>query len=193
MKCSANKCENDNYTKGLCNKHYKRLWRYGDVSIVKYDISGYPKHRLLRVRRGIIERCYKLNHQRYKDWGGRGITVCDEWKNSAKAFIDWCLKNGWKQGLQIDRRNNDGNYCPENCRFVAAQINNCNTKLLRKDNTSGYRGVSWNKQRKKWTANISINSKRKYLGHFYSSRIAALRYDVEAYLLNDGRPMNFII
>jgi hypothetical protein len=137
------------------------------------------------------QRCYNPSSTQYKNWGDRGIQVCDEWKNSAKTFIEWALLL-WEKGLQIDRRDNDGNYCPENCRFVTAQVNNCNTRLIYKHNTSGYRGISWNKEKKKWAADISINNKKKYLGYFDSPVLAALRYDAETYRLNDGRPKNFL-
>jgi hypothetical protein len=133
-------------------------------------------------------RCYNKDHKQYKDYGGRGIKVCDEWMNP-KVFIEWCLNNGWEKNLFLDRKNNDGDYCPENCRFVTNQINSCNTRLLRKNNTSGYRGVS--KKNKKWKTQITINGRNKYLGSFDSPRLAALRYDVEAYLLGDERPRNF--
>jgi hypothetical protein len=148
---------------------------------------GYRHHLLYSVWYDMKSRCYDKNDSRYEDWGGRGIKVCDEWKNDIGIFIRWALSS-WKKGLQIDRRNNDGNYCPENCRFVTRQMSICNTRLLRKDNTSGYRGVICNNG--KWEARISINNKTKHLGLFGSPRLAALRYDIEAYRLDDGRPRN---
>jgi hypothetical protein len=61
-----------------------------------------------------------------KDWGGRGIKVCEEWIEDFPAFVDWALANGWEPGLEIDRKNNNGNYTPRNCRWVteAVQANN---------------------------------------------------------------------
>ena len=111
----------------------------------------------------------------------------------SKTFIEFCLANGWKKGLQMDRIDNNGNYEPGNLRFVTSQENNLNRRLLKSDNTSGYRGVSWQKQNKKWVAKIGTNGKVKHLGYFDSPRLAAIRFDVEAFLLDDGRPMNFII
>ena len=149
-------------------------------------------HPLYTLLNNMEHRCNNPRHRAFEDYGGRGISVCEEWINNVGAFASWAIAHGWKKGLFIDRINNDGNYEPDNCRFVTRQINQCNQRLLRKNNTSGYRGVHWNKQRKKWKVIISINGKMKFLGYFDSPKLAALRYDVEAFLLNDGRPMNFI-
>jgi hypothetical protein len=85
--------------------------------------SGYQgicgaEHPLYRVWRHFKERCYLVNGKDYPQYGGRGITVCDEWKDNSSAFIDWALENGWKQGLLIDRIDVNGNYSPLNCRFL---------------------------------------------------------------------------
>jgi hypothetical protein len=102
------------------------------------------------------QRCYNEKNKRYKNYGDRGIEVCDEWMNP-KTFIEWCLDNGWKKGLTIDRRDNDGDYVPENCRFVTHKENSLNNRLIISTNTSGYRGVY--KRKKKWVSQIMINGK----------------------------------
>jgi hypothetical protein len=79
---------------------------------------GYTYHPLYQVWSDMKRRCYNQNMKQYKDYGGRGISVCRIWRNDSKSFIEWALSNGWKQGLVIDRINNDGNYTPGNCRFV---------------------------------------------------------------------------
>ena len=68
-------------------------------------------------------RCYRKETDSYKNYGGRGISVCDEWKNNSTAFYRWALSNGYADGLQLDRINNNGNYSPENCRFVTPKQN----------------------------------------------------------------------
>lgn len=67
--------------------------------------------------KNMINRCYNPRHPRYHDWGGRGITVCEEWKSNPEKFKEWA-KSRWDTGLQLDRRDNDKEYSPENCRFV---------------------------------------------------------------------------
>ena len=74
-------------------------------------------------------RCYSKNNPAYKYYGGRGIRVCDEWMQDVDAFIDWSLENGYKNDLQIDRIDNDGDYKPSNCRWVSAGVN-CKNKSV---------------------------------------------------------------
>lgn len=73
-------------------------------------------------------RCNNPNRERYGDYGGRGIEVCDEWNLSAESFCEWALANGYKDGLQIDRIDNNGNYEPSNCRFVTPKENSRNRR-----------------------------------------------------------------
>lgn len=73
-------------------------------------------------------RCQKPNVKSYKDYGGRGISVCDEWEDYA-VFRKWANENGYEKGLSIDRIDNDGNYHPDNCRWVTQKENNENTRL----------------------------------------------------------------
>lgn len=72
-------------------------------------------------------RCYNKKYENYNRYGGRSIKVCDEWKNNFQAFYDWAINNGYKEGLTIDRIDNNGNYEPSNCRWVTAKIQNRNT------------------------------------------------------------------
>ena len=76
---------------------------------------------------GMKRRCYNANDASYKNYGERGITVCREWKNDYAAFRDWALNNGYRKGLEIDRRDNNEGYSPDNCRWVTVK-ENCRNK-----------------------------------------------------------------
>lgn len=93
----------------------------------KNTTHGLSRSPLYAVWQGIKDRCYREGHKAYHRYGGRGITVCDEWLNDFECFSNWALQNGWQKGLEIDRENNDGNYSPDNCRVVTMLVNRRNT------------------------------------------------------------------
>lgn len=99
---------------------------------------GYAdKERLYRIFRGMKTRCYNPKTKHYKDYGGRGIKICDEWLKDYMNFRNWAMYNGYNDSLTIDRINVNGNYEPGNCRWVAykEQIRNRrNTKKIVYDN-----------------------------------------------------------
>jgi hypothetical protein len=73
-------------------------------------------------------RCYSPSFRGYKDYGGRGITICEEWKSSYLTFLEWCLNNSWQHGLEIDRIDNNKGYSPDNCKFVTPFANSRNKR-----------------------------------------------------------------
>lgn len=89
---------------------------------------------LYRIWANIKERCNNPNQARYKDYGGRGIKLCEEW-STFKPFRAWVLSNGWKHGLQVDRRDNDKGYSPENCRIVTRHEQQQNRRLPNRHKT----------------------------------------------------------
>lgn len=94
-------------------------------------VHGGQKTRLYEIWCAMKARCNRRTDESYKDYGGRGITVCDEWANSFEAFRKWALSNGYQNNLSIDRKDNDGPYCPENCRWATAKQQNNNQRSNR--------------------------------------------------------------
>ena len=78
--------------------------------------------RLYRVWSSMRNRCRNPNSQKWHRYGGRGIKICSEWGDYA-VFREWAIGTGYRKGLTIDRINNDGNYEPDNCRWVTKSVN----------------------------------------------------------------------
>ena len=156
----------------------------------KHNLSN---TKLYRVWADIKNRTLNLKNVEYINYGGRGITICDEWKNDFKSFYDWSISNGYEEnkGLSIDRIDNDGNYCPENCRWTTKAIQARNQRI-HKNNTSGYKGVCFVKDRNKYVSYICVNKKQIYLGHFLTPVEASIAYNnyiiennLEGFILNE--------
>lgn len=94
------------------------------------------KHRktetkLFKIWCGMKQRCYSKNVDAYKDYGGRGISICDDWKDDFQAFYDWAMANGYSEGTSIDRIDNDNGYSPNNCRWTTRKVQQNNTRKNR--------------------------------------------------------------
>ena len=103
-----------------CNRAANQKW---------YLQRQKSSNRLYSTYVGMKGRCHSPSHGNYPHYGGRGITVCQEWRDSFRAFKQWALQNQYRDGLQLDRIDNDQGYSPENCRFVTASENQRNKRL----------------------------------------------------------------
>ena len=147
----------------LSDSSLERIIRYNDS--LGRESHRKTKTRLYKIWIGMKSRCYYKRTESYKNYGKRGIKVCDEWLHSYNAFSEWALQNGYDDSLTIDRIDPDGNYCPENCRWTTMSIQEFNKRMSSR-NTSGTTGVSYNKAMKKWVAYIRKDGKQHYLGRY---------------------------
>ena len=136
---------------------------------------GLARHRLYDVWNQMMQRCYRKTHKAYKNYGGRGISVCDKWHNISNFIED--MDSSFKEGLTLDREKNDENYDQTNCRWTTAIIQNRNKRIIQSNNKSGYKGVSFNKKQKKFMSQITVDSKVIYLGVFNDAKDAGEAYD----------------
>ena len=113
----------------------------------KYICRGKPT-KLYATYYAMKSRCYNNNNHAYDRYGGRGIKICDEWLNDYESFYSWSIQNGYREGLSIDRINNNGNYSPDNCRWTTPYYQNRNRRSNHLITVNGETGLLFDIARK---------------------------------------------
>lgn len=137
-----------------CGCHQKKLGGLAE----KYQ-------RIYQLWRGILGRCYNTNYDNYERFGGKGITVCDEWKEDFNSFLDWSLQNGYDPELTLGRMDVTKPYEPNNCIWTD-QFFKAQKKGIYKNNKTGKTGVSYSEDQGTYRSYIRRNNVRKDLGSF---------------------------
>lgn len=188
--CEVDGCERKRKAHGYCRRHLRRYKLYGDPLVVKgqWKKHGLSKTDLYRTWKGMKQRCYNRNSINYKNYGGRGITICQQWSNNFASFHDDVSPK--PQGLTLDRKDNDGGYwcgkcedCkqhgwPKNWRWGTRSEQGINQRIS-SINTSGHKGISL-REDGKWRARIGANGKRVHLGYFTTMQEAIHAYEMAA-------------
>lgn len=166
----------------FCGKQFKTQTRNINSNNTKscgcekyHTTHSMSKHKLYNTWNMMIQRCTNFNNKSYGDYGAIGINICQRWLKIENFIND--MFPTFQEGLTLDRINNEGNYEPSNCRWASSNVQARNKRRLMSTNTSGHKGVRYNKKNKKWIARIIINKKEIYLGSFDSNIEGAIAYD----------------
>lgn len=108
---------------------------------------GMSNSRLYQIWQNMKNRCYNPNVDRYNRYGGRGIKVCDEWKDNFQTFYEWSMNHGYSDNLSIDRKDVNGNYTPDNCRWISMdkQADNKSNSRIFEYNGEAHTVSEWSK------------------------------------------------
>lgn len=145
-----------------CERRHRLLKVHGLTS------RTHPHHKIYELHKHINNRCHKEAHENYLNYGGRGIYVCDEWRQipgekgrrNFFSFYNWCLTNGWEEGLQLDRIDNGGPYAPWNCQFIPAIENLFYSSI---DNANEATLKTYKRYYDVWVSSLNLLNQKKEL------------------------------
>ena len=176
-----------------CGKH----WECISISITSKSTKGcgcqrgkgfkhgLESNKFYTIWNAMTHRCNNPNNHKFYTYGGRGIKVCKEWMDVA-TFIAWCEATHPNiEGVSLDRIDNDKGYSPENCRWADKTTQAIN-QGMKKNNKSGYVGVSYHKGKDRWGASVGVNYKTVYVGTFKTKEEAVQARD--NYIIDNGLP-----
>lgn len=174
--CGSKECE---YHNKIVNEAIKHITKHGDCS------SNSEYHYLYKVYQGMINRCYNKKSTSYPNYGGRGITICEEWLSDYEKFKEWAITNDWKyergeNGINIwsiDRIDVNGNYEPDNCQWTTAEVQRKNQRP-RKGKIE-IDGII--KTKKEWCeqygiTNVAVNYRIKNFGMTFETAVKAPKF-----------------
>ena len=149
------------------------------------NTPGLHNNKFYKTWNDMIRRCTNHKATGYKNYGGRGITVCEEWLDVAN-FVAWAEKTHPNtEGMSLDRIDNDKGYSPENCRWADRVTQGVNRRKMR-TNTSGFVGVYWDKKTNKWRSSIVVDKKYKHIKMCETKEEAVQARD--NYIIENGLP-----
>ena len=126
-------------SRGSLTKHHTTSCGYykSDLQRKLKTTHGDHKSRLHNIWGDMKQRCGNEKHTNYRLYGERGIDVCEEWSDNFETFRNWAVSNGYSDNLTLDRIDNDGNYCLDNCRWVDRYTQMSNTRKTRRITYNG--------------------------------------------------------
>lgn len=171
--CSIEECENIVTRRTWCHTHYSRWHRHGDPNFTKIEMHGSYGTKEYNIWRSMKDRCTNPNNKAYKDYGGRGIMICERWSKFENFIAD--MGNVPKR-YYIDRIDNNGNYEPKNCKWITSKESGNNRRTTLKVFFNGR-----SQSLKQWCEELSLDY------NVIWARVHKLHWDYDRALLTEVR------